>query len=192
MKVKFVYSKIYDNMLTEMSGKEFSDFQIEEMILYKGDLEKSWKKEEKMIVADIEKTANLKFNGDKTCFLVNNMLYTAVSNPLTLKKNSNLESAKTILVHELIHKLFEDNSRKVSELTKIIYPNESFEFRLHVPVLLIAKKVIEKNYGKNTLNKEIKNEMETEILNKVWPEVKKLSKRFDKDIIKFLKNENTD
>ncbi len=191
MKVNFTYSKIYDNMLTEMSGKEFSDFQIEEMVLYKEDLEKSWKKGEKRIIKDIENIANLKFKGDKTCFLVNDMLYTAVSNPLTLKKNTKLESAKTILVHELIHKLFEDNSRKVSGLTKIIYPDESLEFRLHIPVLLIAKKVIEKNYGKNALNKEIRDEIETETLKKVWPEINKLSKRFKKDIIKFLKNENT-
>ncbi len=190
MKLKFVYSSIYDNMLSEMSGKDFTATNVEDMLIYKKDIEDSWKKDEKKIIRDIEKFSGLKFKGDKNCFLVGDMIYTAISNPMTLKKHSNMKRTKTILVHELIHKLLEDNRKKVSNLIIRAYPEKSFEFKLHVPVLLITKKVIEKSYGKETLNRVIKDEMGREILSDVWPEVNRLSDKFRKDIIKFLKNEN--
>ena len=143
MKIKFTYSPIYDNLLTEMSKKEYTSEQMKEMEFYKVELEATWKKEEKKIIKEIEKISKLKFKDDKECFLVYHMKYTAISSPLTLKREPHLERAKTILIHEIIHTLFSDNREKVAELIENTYPKEGFEFKIQVPVLLITRKVIE-------------------------------------------------
>jgi len=118
------------------------------------------------------------------------MKYAAISNPLTLKKQDKLIRTKTILVHELIHCLLEDNKEKILKLIEKIYPQESFEFRLHIPILLITRKVIEKFYGKEILKEVIEDEMKRYLLNEAWPEVNSIYPNFKSSIIKFLKNEN--
>ncbi|MBS3152391.1 hypothetical protein J4230_03195 [Candidatus Woesearchaeota archaeon] len=189
MKLQFIYSPIYDNLLTDMSRKEFSTEQMKEMEFYKEELEATWKRKEKKIINVIEKTAKLKFKGNKTCFLVNNMKYKAISNPLTLKKEPHLERAKTIIIHELVHILLEDNKEKIKQLIEKIYPEESMEFKIHIPVLLITRKVVETIFGKELYEEIIKDEMKRDVLNSAWPEVNSIYDRFKKDIIKFLKNE---
>src|SRR3989338_995320 len=189
MKLQFIYSPIYDNLLTDMSRKEFSTEQMKEMEFYKEELEATWKRKEKKIINVIEKTAKLKFKGNKTCFLVNNMKYKAISNPLTLKKEPHLERAKTIIIHELVHILLEDNKEKIKQLIEKIYPEESMEFKIHIPVLLITRKVVETIFGKELYEEIIKDEMKRDVLNSAWPEVNSIYDRFKKDIIKLLKNE---
>jgi len=159
------------------------------MEFYKEELEATWKRKEKKIINVIEKTAKLKFKGNKTCFLVNNMKYKAISNPLTLKKEPHLERAKTIIIHELVHILLEDNKEKIKQLIEKIYPEESMEFKIHIPVLLITRKVVETIFGKELYEEIIKDEMKRDVLNSAWPEVNSIYDRFKKDIIKFLKNE---
>ncbi len=190
MKVNFVYSAIYDNLLAEMSKKNFSGFQAKEMHLYREEIAASWKKEENKIIKEIEKVSGLKFRESRNCFLVKNMKYAAISNPMTLKKQDKLIRAKTILVHELVHCLLEDNKEKILEMIEKIYPQESFEFRLHIPILLITRKVIEKFYGREILKEVIEDEMKRYLLNEAWPEVNSIYPNFKSNIIKFLKNEN--
>ncbi|MBS3168123.1 hypothetical protein J4216_03305 [Candidatus Woesearchaeota archaeon] len=187
MKIEFIYSPIYDNLLTDMSKKEFNEAQLKEMEFYKEELEAIWKKEESKIIKEIEKISNLKFKINRQCFIVNSMRYTAISNPLTIKKE-HIERAKTILIHELIHILFEDNKVKLKELIEKTYPEEAVEFKIHVPVLLITRKVIENLYGQKEFKIVLEKEMHIDLLNSVWPEVNTIYPKFKNDIIKFLKN----
>ena len=189
MKIEFIYSPIYDNLLTDMSKKKFSVEQMKEMEFYREELEATWKKEESKIINSIEKISKLEFKGNKQCFLVYNMKYAAISNPLTIKREPYLTRAKTILIHEVIHTLFEDNKEKLQKIIEKTYPDESIEFRIHVPVLLITKKVIEEIYGDNIFQEIINKEMKIDILNSVWPEVNAIYPKFKNNIIKFLKNE---
>ncbi len=189
MKIQFIYSSIYDNLLTDMSKKEFIIEQMKEMELYKDELEASWKKEENKIMKEIENISKLKFKGNKNCYLVYHMKYTAISAPLTIKKNQHLERAKTILIHELIHILLEDNREKIIKLIEKTYPEEEIEFKIHVPVLLITRRVVEKIYGETIYEEILREEMKINILNSVWPEVNSIYPKFKNDIIKFLKNE---
>lgn len=189
MKLKFIYSSIYDNLLTDMSRKNFSLEQMKEMEYYKEELEAFWKKDENKIVKEIEKVSKLKFKEDKECFLVNTMKYTAVSNPLTLKKHQHLDRTKTILIHELIHILMEENKEKLAKLIEKIYPEESIEFKIHIPVLLITKKVVENLYGDTLFQEILQDELKRDVLNEAWPEVNKIYLKFNNNIIKFLKNE---
>lgn len=189
MKIKFIYSSIYDNLLTDMSKKNFSIGQMKEMEYYKEELEAFWKKDENKIIKEIEKVSKLKFKEDKECFLVSTMKYTALSNPLTLKKHQHLERAKTILIHELIHVLMEDNKEKLAKLIKKTYLEESVEFKIHIPVLLITKKVVENLYGDTLFQEILQDELKRDVLNEAWPEVNRIYPKFNEDIIKFLKNE---
>lgn len=189
MKLKFIYSPIYDNLLTDMSKKEFSIEQMKEMEYYKEELEAFWQKDENKLIKEIEKVSGLKFKGNKECFLVCHMKYTAISNPLTLKKHPHLDRTKTILIHELIHVLMEDNKEKIRKFIEKTYPEESLEFKIHVPVLLITKKVVENIYGDTLFQEILQDEMKRDILNEAWPEVNKIYPRFKSNIIKFLKNE---
>lgn len=189
MKLEFIYSPIYDNLLTEMSKKEFSIGQMKEMEFYKSEFEATWKKEENKITKEIEKISKLRFKSNRKCFLVYNMKYAAISAPLTIKREPHLERAKTILIHELIHILLEDNKDKIKNIIEKIYPEESLEFRIHVPVLLITKKVVENLYGDVLFQEIMKDEMKRDVLNSVWPEVNSIYPNFKNDIIKFLKNE---
>lgn len=189
MKLKFVYSPIYDNLLTDMSKKIFSNEQMKDMEYYREELEAFWRKDEAKIIKEIEKVSKLKFKNNRECFLVHNMKYAALSNPLTLKKHQHLDRAKTILMHELIHILMEDNKDKLIKLLEKIYTEESFEFKIHIPVLLITKKVVENIYGDTLFQEILQDEMKRDILNEAWPEVNKIYPKFKSDIIKFLKNE---
>ena len=189
MKIEFAYSPIYDSLLTEMSRKIFDINQAKEMELYKEEIEAFWEKDENKIIKEIETIANLKFKSSKTCFIVKHMKYAAISKPLTIKSGQHLQRAKTILIHEIIHTLLDDNKEKIDELIKKIYPYETLEFKIHVPVLLITRKVVEKMYGVEIFNEIINDEMRRDILDRVWPKVNSIYPKFNKDIIKFLKNE---
>lgn len=189
MKLNFIYSTIYDNLLSDMSRKEFTEDQMKEMEFYKLELEASWEKDGRKIIREIEKVSRLKFKENKTCFLVKNMKYAAISNPLTLKRQQHIQRAKTILIHELTHVLLEDNREKILKIIQKTYPGESFEFKLHIPVLLITRKVIEEIYGSTILREVLEDEMKRYILNTAWPEANKLYPKFRGDIAKFIKNE---
>ncbi len=189
MKINFQYSPIYDNLLTDMSNKKFSQEQMKEMLFYKEELEATWEKEERKIVREVEKVSKLKFRGNKDCFLVYNMKYAAVSKPLTLKRESHLERAKTILIHELVHILLEENRDKVTKIIEKTYPKDTVEFKIHIPVLLITKRVIENLYGDGLFQEILQDEMKRPVLNSAWPEVNRIYPRFKGDIVKFLKNE---
>ncbi len=189
MKLNFTYATVYDSLLTEMSKKKFSQDQIKEMKYYKEEFEAYWKKDEKKILKEIETVSKLKFKADKVCYLVHDMKYAAISNPLTLKKHPHMERAKTILIHELIHILLEDNKEKVGELINKSYPYESTEFKIHVPILLITRKVVENIYGKEEVQEILNDEMKRDVLNAVWPTVNSMYTKFKGDIVGFLKNE---
>ena len=189
MKIEFIYSPVYDNLLTDMSKKQFSIDQMKEMEFYKAELEASWEKEGNKISKEIEKVSKLKFKGNKTCFVVNTMKYAAISRPLTIKKEAHLERAKTILIHELIHTLLEDNREKIAKLIEKTYPAESLDFRIHIPILLITKKVVENLYGDTLFQEILSDEMKRDVLNSAWPEANRLYPKFKDNIINFLKNE---
>ena len=189
MKIEFIYSPIYDNLLTEMSKKEFTESQIKEMSFYKEEIEAIWKKDEKKIISEIEKVAKLKFKDNKKCNVVKHMKYTALSQPLTIKK-LHLQRANSVLIHELIHVLLEDNKDKVEKLIAKTYPEDSVEFKIHVPVLLITRRVVENLYGENEFKTILDKEMHIDLLNAVWPEVNEIYNKFNNNIVNFLKKNN--
>ena len=110
MKVNFFYSEPYDRMLTDMLGNSFPNEQPMIIKKYQKNLESCWKKEENKIIKEIEKISNLKFKSNVDCYIVNDMFYDAISNPFTIRIEKDLGRIKSILIHELIHILFVQNS----------------------------------------------------------------------------------
>ncbi len=189
MKINFIHSEIYDEMLTVMYRKEFNELEYSQTLDYKNKIASFWEKDELKIIKEIEKVSKLKFKSNKDCFVVSHMKYTAISNPLTIRRDNNLQMVRATLIHELIHLLFSENSDKVYKLINKTYKSESRDFKIHVPVLLIARKVLENLYGKNEYEKVLHRDSRLENLREVWPTANSIYYKFNNDIVKFLKNE---
>lgn len=193
MKLNFVYSEVYDEMLTVMSGLPFSRDQIIKMKTYKMDLIEHWSRVGLKIIKTIESISGLKFKKENVdCFIVKEMGYIAISEPFTIRFCKDLNELNNIWIHELIHVLLVQNNLagRILEITTRIYPEEDLDFKIHLPVLLIERKVIETLYSQEHFEKLLKKDMQCEDLACVWLEVNKLYQRFEghnKGIISFLK-----
>ncbi len=188
MKLNFVYSQIYDEMLNKAIKKDLPEQTIREMLYFKEEIDAFWSKYDKKIISELEKVSGLKFKKNMDCYVVSKMFYAAISNPLTIRKDGSLESFKHKLIHELVHVLLNDNKNKTEKLILKSYSDEDFDFKNHVPVLLITRKVIENLFGKNEFEDLLKEDMKIE-LRYIWPEVNKIYPKFHNNIVKFLKNE---
>ena len=187
MKVNFFYSEPYDRMLTDMLGNPFPNEQPIIIKKYQKNLESYWKKEENKIIKEIEKISNLKCKSNANCYIVNNMFYDAISNPFTIRIEKDFGRMKSILIHELIHILFVQNSSKLIKLIEEV-PERQHSYKVHFPLLLIHRKVLEKLYGKSYFQKQLKYDNELTELKPLWHHINILYPKFNKDIVKFLKN----
>ena len=187
MKLEFIYSRVYDELLHRYIKKEFSEDYAKNMILFRDEFEAFWEKDGKKIILEIENISNLKFKGDKKCYLVSGMFYAAISEPLTIRKE-NIENMQQRLIHELVHIILSDNKNRLGKLIAGTYHNENNMFRNHVPVLLITRKVIENIFGVESFKRLLDKDMKIE-LRCIWPEVNSIYPKFKGDIVRFLKNE---
>ena len=189
MKINFIHSEVYDEMLTAMHKEEFNEILELETLKYKEGLVSFWKKDENKIIKEIEKVSKLRFKSNQDCFVVSHMKYTAISNPLTVRRDDNLTMVRATLIHEIIHILMCENNKILSKLIDKTYPDESRDFKIHIPVLLIARRVLENIYGKEEYEKVLHRDSRLENLREVWPTANSIYYKFNNDIVKFLKNE---
>lgn len=188
MKLYFDYSVPYDRMLTVMSMSEYSEGQKERVKEYMFKLEDYWRKDERKILNSIEKTAKLKFKKDAVCYIVENMSDYAISHPFTMKIEKNLERAKIVLMHELIHILFVQNkqSGKLLDYLAERYPEQNMYFKVHLPLFLVQRRVIEKIYGMAYFNKVLRTELKLEE-GYIWKTANEIYPKFKNGIINFFK-----
>lgn len=187
-KLIFEYSEPLDEMLTEMSLQPFTEKQEKELINYKNKLEKEWQKIESEVINLIESFSKLKFKTDIHCYPIKNMSFKAISSPLIIKQEENIIHAKIILIHELIHRLFTQNKNQIVPFIAAIYPKKDEEFKIHIPVLTLQKKIMEELFKESDIKEFIKSHDDG--LEDVWKEVNKHYHKFKGNIIKFLKDEN--
>jgi len=184
--IDFIYSPVYDELFTCMKRKKFSGKQYVNMERFSAELQSFWGKEGKKIKKEIEKVSGLKFKDKIKCFVVKDMEFNAISFPFTLKYNK-IETIKGILIHEMIHILLKDN-KKVLELVRNKFNYEDYDFKVHFPVLLIQRKVIENLYGKNYFKKVLIDERDIDELGYEWSRVNGFYDNFYKGIVKFLED----
>ena len=189
MKVNFEYSEVYDELFTYMSRNEYNNKQYLEMLAFTSKFEKHWNKNEDKIINQIEKISGLKFKKDIKCFIVKHLGFRAISNPLTIKFIKDFKYLTAVLIHELIHVLLNHN-KKVCDLVKKKFDYSTNDYKIHFPVLLIERKVIENLFGNDYFNNVLIKDDYNQELAYEWKKVNEVYNKFDKDIIKFLKNVN--
>jgi hypothetical protein len=184
MKVNFKFSMVYEELLTEMSRRKPTRKDLNEVYSFTKDFEKLWRRKEKKIINSIEKNSGLKFKEETIkCYFVNHMLYKGISDPLTLRIGEVLEDMEIALIHELIHRLFENNKARIKETIFKKYPEEERSFQIHVPLLLIQNKVIQEIYSEDVI-KDFKKK-DKKIFKLEWLEVEKI--KYNGKILSFLK-----
>ncbi|AJF62498.1 MAG: hypothetical protein QT11_C0001G0349 [archaeon GW2011_AR20] len=185
MRINFEYSQIYDELLTYMSRNNYDNRQYLEMLRNTLEFEKNWRKNEKRIEKEIEKVSGLKLSKEVRCFIVKHLGYRAISYPLTIKFTRDFEYLTAVLVHELIHVMLNKNER-VLTLVKKKFNFYQNDFKIHFPVLLIERKVIENLFGNKFFNNVlIKDDHNLELAYE-WEKVNEVYDEFDTSIIKFL------
>ena len=186
-KVSFHYSAAYDHMLTMMMMQQFDESQVARVKKFTYELDAWWASEEGRVIKEIEKVSGLKFPKAVECYVVNQMLYTAISHPLTIKMDASFERLKLVLVHELIHVLLASHAECKEMVLNLNerYPDKDTYFKSHIPVFLVQAKVLENLYGKNAM----KNYIAQDVLEEELPivrEAERLGKQFDRNVVKFF------
>ena len=189
MKINFEYSQVYDELLTYMSRDNYDNKQFLEMQSATLEFEKYFKKNEIEIIRKIEKISGLKFGKDVKCFIVKHLGFRAISYPLTIKFSKDFKYLTAVLIHELIHIILMNNNN-ILKLVNQKFADEEKDFKIHFPVLLIERKVIENLFGNKFFNNVLIKDDHNQELAYEWDKVNKIYDKFDKNIVKFLKNVN--
>ncbi len=189
MKINFEYSQVYDELLTYMSRDNYDNKQFLEMELSTIKFERYFNKYKMQIIKEIERISGLKFGKDVKCFIVKHLGFRAISYPLTIKFSKDFKYLTAVLIHELIHKLLMNNER-ILDLVKEKFDYEENDLKIHFPVLLIERKVIENLFGESFFDNVLLKDDHNQELAYEWNRVNKIYNKFDKNIIKFLKNVN--
>jgi len=168
-----------------MSRNYFDNEQIIEMETFIIQLSNYFKDKQHRIIKEIEKVSGLKFSGDVNCFIVKHLGYRAISDPFTVKMHKDFNYLTGVLIHELIHILLKDN-QKILNLVNNKFKYEENDFKVHFPVLLIERRVIENLFGSKFFDKIMKKDDHNPDLAYEWSEVNKVYNKFNNNIIKFL------
>ena len=185
MKLNFNYSQVYDELLSYMSRNNFDNKQIIELETFCIELSKYWDNLNNKIVKEIEKVSSLKFKSNVDCFVVKHLGYRAISDPFTVKVHKDFNYLTGVIIHELIHILIRDNE-KIIKLVNNKFKHEENDFKIHFPVLIIQKKVIENLFGEKFFNNIMKKDDHNPDLAYEWDQVNKVYNYFNSNIIKFL------
>ena len=185
MKLNFQYSQVYDELFNYMSRNSFDNSQILELEAFTIQLSNHFKDKQNKIIKEIEKVSGLKFSINVKCFIVKHLGYRAISDPFTVKMNKDINYLTAVIIHELVHILLRDNQTMLKLVNKK-FAHEENDFKIHFPVLLIERKVIENLFGEKFFNKIRKKDDHNPDLAFEWSEVNKVYDKFNNNIIKFL------
>ena len=160
-------------------GTKFNPLKSRE---YKIEFELEWANQEKDILETIEKASKLKFKSKIDCYIVQSMAYKAISHPLTISTEEDVEKNIHLLIHELIHIILVQN-QTTRLLRKLEANYEDHDAMVHIPVLLVQKRVEELLYGKKSFTNHIDGlEAHLPIITRIYP--KYLKQR--SNVLEFL------
>jgi hypothetical protein len=165
-KIEFKYSWIYDQNWKEWikvykNRRIKRNLSINYILNYIKAIEKLWKKEEKRVLQELSKVSGLKWKSKSIyCYVVDNCI--PFSDPLTLPVYDKKDYFIDTLIHELIHELFtqKGNIEKSKMAWNYIqhkkYNKESHTTQIHIPLHAIHSHIYLKFFGKERLNRDIK------------------------------------
>lgn len=174
-KIIFKYSRIYNGHFrqwvddsssikdkTYPSGKEILD--------YISKIKNEWAKIENTVLQEISQVTNLTWDDKQiNCYVVGRAI--PFSDPLTLKITKDKNRFIDILIHEIIHQLFNqpNNQRKVSDLILSLqeqYKEEVIRTILHILVYAVHTHIYTKFFNNKRLEADIS-------FSQVYPEHKR-------------------
>ena len=129
-----------------MSRNYFDNSQVLELETFTIQLSNRWKQDENKIIREIEKVSGLRFQSNVNCFIVKHLGYRAISDPFTIKVNKDSSYLTAVIIHELVHVLLRD-IQTILNLVNKKFAHEENDFKIHFPVLLIERRVIENLFG---------------------------------------------
>lgn len=159
MKVEFIYSKIYCEILLR---KENLDLEILDKIDFQKkirEIKKEWKKYEKEILNEISNLTNLKWRDSKIkCYIVTRTV--PFSEPLTIPAYKEVDRFIDVLIHELIHQIFMQGknytlSKGAWKHVFDKYKNESRRTKIHIPLHAIHSHMYLKFFNKERMQRDL-------------------------------------
>lgn len=158
MKIEFVYSSIYDTLL---SGKKefFSPDHKKKIRENLRNVESEWRKYEQKVLSEVESLLGIRWPEDKIkCYIVTKSM--PFSDPLTIPSYKKKDESIDVLIHELIHQMISGkNYYLTKESWKYFFEkheNESLKTKLHIPLHAIHKYLYLKFFDKDRLERDKK------------------------------------
>ena len=162
--LNFVYSPVYDKAWHVAFKKpyeiESGKKQFNKTIKA---IESAWdKSKQQKSLRKISKILKLNWQLDPIkIYFVNELTYSGISDPLTLKIKSDTHFMIQTIIHEATHVLLSQNDKQIRPGLKYLkkqYPNELPGTRLHLIVNTVADSVLETEINSSKINK-IKSEL---------------------------------
>jgi len=156
MKVKFVYSDIYDIYLNYAKHGKAYDFDWDKIVLqgkaFAAKMQKLYNKN-KRVFAIMSSASGLKWKEKEIRVYVCNFLDWDFSDPVTIKVRKNMKDALETFIHEMSHQLIEFQNlgmgywRKTNNKIAKKYAKEPSPIRRHILEHAILYKTYLKFYG---------------------------------------------
>jgi len=179
-KIKFIYSFPYDRLLSEYENKDFPQKQPEEIRRYIRKLQLKWDKISNLVSKTLEKLVKNKWRGKEIkCYVVKYCKYHGISDPLTLKLDSDFDYTIETLIHELAHIIASYNLRKwekIEEKLKKYFPEENQKTIVHIYINFIELQTLKQLFAQDSINKIIKRNLKLKGIRRAWKIVLKQEK----------------
>lgn len=179
-KIIFKYSHVYaQNWQSwfQLYAKSERKFSHEDIQNYIKKIEGEWKKQEKIILQELEKIAKLRWKEHEiVCYVVGDCR--PFSDPLTLPIYDDSSLFIDVLIHELIHRLFsqENNYEEAEKSWNYFhdkYKNETFLTRIHIPINAILEHIYRQILDTKRLDRDISRSSSRVDYKKAWESVLK-------------------
>jgi len=172
-KIKFVYSLPYNRMLAEYEKKDFDEIQFsKEIRKYIKKIQPKWRKIEKSVCRALQEIVKNKWQEKEIkCYVAKYCKYTGISDPLTLKMEPDFGYAFDALIHELAHIIASydfEKHKKILEMVKERFPNESPKTILHIYINFIELEALKKLFSRESIEKIIKRNLTLKGLRRAW------------------------
>ena len=167
--VKFTYSHILDRVFSELAG-DFDPGQALEIKNKMLVLAEKWHQLESRVANELKKYPPYKFNPQHIkCYIVKDLPYTGISDPLIIKINNDFDLIAATLIHELVHISISQEDTDLIAKIKREFP-EVLEFRtqFHIVVNFIEYEILKSVFDKETFDKIMERELSLKGLKSSW------------------------
>lgn len=167
--VRFTYSQILDRTLSEMAGN-FDQNQVAEARSKMFALAEEWHKYEARVIAELKKYPPYKFDPKVIkCYLVKNLSYTGISDPLIMRIEDYYDLVMATLIHELVHVAISQEENNLIAKIKQEFPEiTELKTQLHVVVNFIEYQVLKELFDPAVLDKIMKRNLSLRGIKAAW------------------------